>query len=137
MDKSALVTPDHNRINCGDELLHELSEANFPVHRALWRYSSEQYGDWRLVIASKMVDELGPLAAYRKLDSILREHRPDLVPWVRSVHLVSPKDSLIRDLDKTYPPQQMTSQTLSILGSTAGSTFIEEALLYSPHGTTE
>ena len=84
-----------------------------------------------------MVDELGPLAAYRKLDSILREHRPDLVPWVRSVHLVSPKDSLIRDLDKTYPPQQMTSQTLSILGSTAGSTFIEEALLYSPHGTTE
>lgn len=137
MDKQTLVTPDQKRIESGDELLEELNKAKFPVHRALWWYSSDQYGDWRLVIASSLVDEHGLLAAYRKLDAILRKHRPDLISWVRSVHLVSPKDSLIRDLDKAYPQRKMTSRAVSISGSTAGSTYIEDALLYSPYGTTE
>lgn len=137
MDKQTLVTPDQKRIESGDELLNELSKAKFPVHRALWWYSTDQYGDWRLVIASSLVAEIGLLAAYRKLDAILRKHRPDLIPWVRSIHLVSPDDPLIRDLDKAYPAKTMASRAVSISGSTAGSTFIEEALLYSPHGATE
>jgi hypothetical protein len=137
MDKPTLVAPDLDRIARGDELLKELRDAGFPIHRALWWYSPEEYSDWRLVIASALVDERGPLAAYRKLDAILRKQRPDLILWLRSIHLMSPKEQLIRELDKTYPPREMRSKVTSLSGSTAGNTFIEQAYLYSPLGTTE
>jgi hypothetical protein len=137
MDKTALVAPDTDRISRGSELLKELNKAAFPVHAALWLYDSERYSDWRLVIASPLVDEKGPLAAYKKLDSVLRRSRPDLVLWVQCVQLVSPHDSLIRDLDKTYLHGRPTPGGISISASTAGSSYIEQAHLYVPHGTTE
>jgi hypothetical protein len=137
MDKTALVAPDLDRISRGEELIEELKKAEYPVHRAFWWYSSERYSDWRLVIASPLVDQRGPLAAYKKLDAVLRKHRPDLILWVKSVHLVSPNDSLIRDLDKTYPEGDMTSRAINLCGSTVGSTYIEQAYLYSPHAVTE
>jgi hypothetical protein len=137
MDKAALVAPDADRIARGDELLRELNEAGFPVHRALWWYSSDRYGDWRLVIASPLVDQTGPLAAYKKLDAVLRKRRPDLILWLKSVHLVSPKEPLIRDLDKTYVRGQAPVGGINLTASTAGSTYIEQAHLYWPHGTTE
>ena len=137
MDKTTLVGPDSDRIRQGNEFLVELEKSGFPVHAALWLYASEQYSDWRLVIASPLVDEKGPLAAYKKLDSILHKSRPDLVLWMQCVQLVSPRDALIRDLDKTYFRGRPTPEGISLIGSTAGNTYIEQAHLYWPHGTTE
>ena len=132
-----LVAPDLDRISRGEELIEELKKAGYPIHRAFWWYSPDQYSDWRLVIASPLVDQRGPLAAYKKLDAILRKNRHDLIVWVKSVHLISPKDSLIRDLDKTYPQDEITSRAINLCGSTVGNSYIEQAYLYSSHAVTE
>jgi hypothetical protein len=137
MDKATLVAPDQDRVQRGSELLEAVGKAGFPIHAALWLYSSERYGDWRLVIASPLVDQKGPLAAYRKLNSVLRKNRPDLVLWLQCIQLVSPKDSLIRDLDRTYFQREATPRISSISGSTAGSSYIEQAHLYWPQGMTQ
>ena len=136
MDKTVLVAPDQDRIQRGSELLAAAGKAGFPIHAALWLYTSERYGDWRLVIASPLVDQKGPLAAYRKLNGILRKIRPDLILWLQYIQLVSPKDALIRDLDKTYFQREATPRISSLSGSTAGNTYIEQAHLYWPQETT-
>jgi hypothetical protein len=137
MDKTVLVEIDQDRVGHGGELLAELEKAGFPVHAALWLYSPDRYSDWRLVVASPLVDQKGPLAAYRKLDGILRKNRPDLILWLQYVQLVSPEDSLIRDLDKVYFQRKATPRISSISGSTAGSSYIEQAHLYWPQGTAQ
>ncbi len=137
MDKTTLVEPGSDRIHLGNELLEELNKAGFSVHAALWLYDSERYNDWRLVIASPLMREKGPLAAYKKLNDIIRKERSDLIAWIQCVQLVSPEDSLIRDLKKTYLRSRPTPGITSLSGSTAGDTFIEQAYLYYPHGTTE
>jgi hypothetical protein len=136
MDKTVLVEPDRDRVARGDELLAELAKARFAVHAALWLYSPDLYSDWRLVIATPLVDQVGPLAASKRLDRVLRKNRPDLLLWLQWVQLVSPKDSLIRDLDKAYFHRTAMPRISSISGSTAGSTYIEQAYLYWPQETT-
>ena len=99
MDETALVESDIIR---GEELIGVLDKAEFPVSTALWLYASDRYAQWRLVIATPLVDDQGPLGAYKKLDKIVRKDLPNLVLFLQQVQLVSPSDSLIQSLKKTY-----------------------------------
>lgn len=131
MDKPVLVEESVER---GNELVDLLNRSNFPLRAALWNYSSDRE-DWRLLIATPLYDIEGPLAAYRKLDSVVREGRPDLLLFLQQVQLVSPRETIVRDLGKTFPPdREILDRHFS---GTTSNTYVEHAYVYQLHGKNE
>ncbi len=60
-----------NEIEVGGKLVWKLDEACIPVRAALWHYLSEP-DEWRLVIASPLVDSEGPKAVYARIYEAVR-----------------------------------------------------------------
>jgi hypothetical protein len=58
------------RIEDGEILLKALQRERFPVLRMFWCRMPESQR-WRLVIASRLVDKIGSLGAYERLQRIL------------------------------------------------------------------
>ena len=54
------------RIDHGGRLLAELDVAGVPIESAFWLFRSE-WDEWRLVLATPLFDQFGPLKAYRRL----------------------------------------------------------------------
>jgi hypothetical protein len=67
MDKTTLVAPD---IEEGRTFLELLEKAGVQVDAAVWQ-KEELSGQWRLVIVTPLVENLGVKATYRRLDEIL------------------------------------------------------------------
>jgi hypothetical protein len=118
MDQAALVGLD---VEAGKEILRLLDDAKFRVVAALWRYASESE-DWRLLIATPIVDRYGKLAAYQRLDRIIRTNAPHLLLAPR-VTLVGSKDKLIRGLRRIF------GKAASIDGMRLGNNFIDGEFL--------
>jgi hypothetical protein len=94
MDKTTLVESD---IRLGNQIIAHLGAAGVDIEDALWVYSP-QIEEWRLFIASGLVDKSGPIAAY---DALLRALRQggmlDKVPY-RRISLLSPADPMFAKL---------------------------------------
>lgn len=98
MATSTLVGRD---LSAGERLLTELDREGFPVIAAFWRYPTAD-SDWRLVIASPLVDEMGALPIYQRLQAAidrLREARLRL----REIVVVGEQDPVVRQLRETLP----------------------------------
>jgi hypothetical protein len=127
MDKTTLVDSD---IKTGKEILTLLTRVNFPINYALWLYSPDKYDEWRLVIATRLYDEEGPLSAYKKLNDIIRQGGTKWALWSERIQLVSPEDAVIKSLKKDYPPDETISNPL-VSGSTSSNTYVDAAYLYA------
>jgi hypothetical protein len=127
MDKTTLVDSD---IKTGEEILALLNSVNFPINYALWLYSPDKYDEWRLVIATKLYDEEGPLSAYKKLNDIISKQGTKWILWSERIQLVSPEDAVIKSLKKDYPPNETISNPL-VSGSTSSNTYVDAAYLYA------
>lgn len=57
------------RIEHGARFLADLDEAGVPVDSAFWLFDSA-WDEWRLVIATPVVEESGPVEAYRRLQTV-------------------------------------------------------------------
>ena len=92
MDKAALV---EELIKDGEKLIKALDEAVFEVTAGMWFYSSD-IDEWRLIIASPLVDKLGHKKAYnsiqKEMDKIPQPFRIEL----RNISVVSHQDPLIK-----------------------------------------
>jgi len=124
MDQATLVGLD---IEAGKRVLRYLDEAKFKVRAAFWLFSSELQ-DWRLWIATPVVDQTGKRGAYLRLGDVLRAVEPELLVHP-VIHLVSPKEKLIRSLRRLF------GKTASVEGMRLGNnlidgTFIEDAYVY-------
>ncbi len=79
------------QISAGQKVVEELRREGIPISRqhAFWcRVPDSAY--WRLVIGSRIVDKLGPLATYGRLHNVLRKlHVWDLSG---SISILSPND---------------------------------------------
>jgi hypothetical protein len=73
----------------GAELLRELDRQKLPVESMFWVRDPDQ-GDWRLVIASPLVDSSGPAPMYRKVDETLERIRPNGLA-LSDISLLSPE----------------------------------------------
>lgn len=112
-------------IDFGKRLWDELrTNDRFPIMGMLWLLD----GEWHLVIASKVVDELGPRDAYRKLTEILRLS-PNDHPRLWKVQLISPKNQLYAALRSVFG-QTASVEGARLGGSQVGGIFIEDAYLY-------
>jgi hypothetical protein len=91
LDTEILVS---QRFLVGAELVRFLDEHQFDVEAAFWLLESED-AEWRLVLATPLVDHIGPREAYERLRALLEE-MPQRVIAIRDVTLTSPRDSLVR-----------------------------------------
>jgi hypothetical protein len=84
-------------IAAGKRLLTTLDRKGFPVFAAFWIFRPEE-GDWRLVLGTTLVDELGPRSAYRKLQTAISGGRAAPPVPLSDITLVSSSDPLVRTL---------------------------------------
>ena len=124
MDQETLVGLE---IKSGADIVKILDEAGFRVNVALWATFPE-YGDPRLVLASRRFDQSDLLAAYESVLGALRKH--GVSPHQRpSLLILKMKDPFIQGLRKIF------AQTKSVLGmrlggQSWGGRFIEDAYVY-------
>lgn len=82
-------------IECGERLIAALAATGFDVRVAFWAKPTED-GEWFLFLASPMVDDQGPTAAYRLVHGVMRSMDD---PWIEplEVKVVGVRDSLAKD----------------------------------------
>lgn len=112
-------------IEFGRKLWLELSASSeFPIAGMLWLLENE----WHLLIASPVVDKLGPRDAYRKLYASVRL-APDDHPRLLRVQLTSPKSSLYEALRSVFG-KAASVEGARLGGSQVEGIYIEDAYLY-------
>ena len=87
MYKTALVK---EVIEDGGRLLERLKRDRFPLTAALWHLVPDSNQQWILVIVSPAVDQVGPLAAYSRLQRLLRALKPPSRLSLSDISLISP-----------------------------------------------
>lgn len=98
----------------------------FRIKAAFWLYYGESE-EWRLVIATPLVDEEGPLDTYTRLQPILFEIQPaDL--YLQNISVTSSSDPLARAFRKVIIPRSNPYARLP--RSAWGGTYVEGAYLY-------
>jgi hypothetical protein len=151
MATAALVDKD---LDIGRKVLVVLGQAHVAVNVAFWAYVP-QISEWQFLIATPLVDSKGPKAAYEQVLRILHDAGMDpQLPW-RRIFLRSPKDPILRLLEKqtespngsidimeseniprgtpsayyvTYAPYP--SETFRMLNEPVGDRFVEDAYVY-------
>ena len=94
------------RIDHGARFLAELDAAGVPVESAFWLFRSE-WDEWRLVLATPLFDQSGPLAAYRQLLDVYEADR-EISFGSDSLTAVGADDVRVqelRSLFRTLPPK--------------------------------
>jgi hypothetical protein len=114
-------------IDFGKDLWKVLREnKNFPAQGLLWLLESEN--GWRLLIATRKVDEVGRQKAYEQLANVTKGVVPGANQPFR-IELISPKEPLYQALRSVF------GKTASVAGARLGNTqvggmYIEDAYLY-------
>ena len=128
MDKAALV--DQN-IDAGRRLREKLDGANFPAFATLWLYSAD-LDEWRFLIASPIVDDKGPSAAYKKLQALFRKSEAGHISpaiSLRNTKIVSPASEITLLLGKAINTGSGITN-IRFSGNTVNGVFFEDALIY-------
>lgn len=124
MDKAALVNFD---IETGEEVLRALDQADLTIKVALWLFSPD-HEDWRLVIASRKLDEAGPLGGYRlvrlALDAAGFPLEKEPTVWIRRMN-----EPFIRDVRRMFSKREYPYGA-RLGGYTLGDKFIEGGFVY-------
>ena len=92
------------RIDHGALFLAALDAAAVPIDSAFWLFTSE-WNEWRLVLATPLVDEYGPLEAYRRLQLVYYAH-PEISFRFDSIAVVGSDDLRVQEMRsafKTWP----------------------------------
>lgn len=126
MDTAVLVK---TQIQEASKLLEALKERNFPMTAAFWQYLPDAE-TWRLVIATRLVDETGAISAYTKLQTLLND-LPDTTTEdfsVANMTLLSPAADQLKNLKKRYghvPPGGSYIRRISLSPDEAYIHFLE------------
>ncbi len=126
MDKKILVNDD---ISDGKKLLQTLDESKFKVSSAFWFYFSE-FNEWRLVLASKFVDDYGIKAAYTFIQNKLEKMKPPFGIKLSDITLAGPDTYSIDKLRVAIKtgPKDITSVRLT--NNVVDGTVIDDVLVY-------
>ena len=124
MDKTVLVSLD---LETGAKIIEALDNAGLKVNVALWATLSE-YGDSRLILASRHFDDASPIKSYGKVLDTLREEgistyqAPPLL-------VLRMNDPFIKELRKIFGKTKSVVGT-RLGGQSFGDRFIEDAYVY-------
>jgi hypothetical protein len=124
VDKTTRV---EHEIEAGRRLIEALDRSSFPVKAALWLYL-EGAEDWRLMIASPVVDREGLKAAYTAVQSV-RNRTPEASSLgLDVIQLVRPNNRIIQILSRSISTSEMTNPR--VRRSTFDNLFVEDAYIY-------
>lgn len=129
MVKTSLVERD---LNEGKKLLEALNKAKpggspFRVKAAFWLYSPESM-EWRLVVATPLVDEKGRLATYVHLGKVLDSIQP-IGLSTHNISVMSPRDPLVKALRAALRIAP-DSEDIRLSGAVVGGTYVDDAYMY-------
>lgn len=129
MGKTTLVDAD---ILAGGALIDALDRSGFVVTSALWYFDADR-GEWTLLLATPIVDRLGPKTAYRRLRETLDSTRGDVTAdriAPDDIAIVSPSSQIIRAVRHgvTTGPREITD--IQVSRTVFDRVFIEDAHVY-------
>jgi hypothetical protein len=111
----------------GLELVESLERAKLKIGVALWAYLSE-YGDWRMILASRRFDSLGLRDAYGLLHDML--NAAGIGPAQAPAIMILPmNDPFVRDLRRYFAKAKWV-EGKRLGGQMFGDRFIEDAYVY-------
>ncbi len=116
-------------IEGGRRLLEELDrDHKMEIVAALWFYLLEN-DEWRLLLASGLVDEQGPLAAYGIVQHTLAKVPEDVRPEFTDISVVSPTDRRIQAIGKAVTTGPGIKE-IRLSRSAVNNTYVEDVLIY-------
>ncbi|PYP85309.1 MAG: hypothetical protein DMF61_17205 [Blastocatellia bacterium AA13] len=115
----------------GKERVAVLPAVRFKVEAAFWWYLTES-SEWRLVIATRLVDEIGPLRTYAEIQTILSAIKPPLTLTVQNISVVSPKDERVKVLRKTVRVKG-SSTGMRFAHNTIDHVYVDDSFIYRVH----
>lgn len=101
-------------------------DPGFPAEGAFWIFQTDP-DDWRLFIATRLVDEEGSRRAYSDLSPFLQRVEADAEQQLRIV-LISPNASLFQALRSLFRGKNINGQRLT--HTVLGGTYIDGAYIY-------
>lgn len=118
-------------VEFGRKLWHELGAKGspFPIRGMFWLLG----GEWHLVIASEIVDKLGPRDAYRELDKVVQV-APSESAELSKIDLISPRSPLyeaFRMLWVHTPQERVEGRRLA--SSQVAGMYVEDVYFYGVH----
>jgi hypothetical protein len=126
MVKEFLV--DEN-IEEGAKLIYELDQNNFRIDAALWFYFTEAE-EWRLIIATPIIDKKGPLSAYRKVIELIKKEKIFFYTPIRKLTILSPHDPLIKLLKIAIKTEPSSITRIRFQNNVINNVPIDDALIY-------
>jgi hypothetical protein len=141
-------------LDIGRKIIAALVQANIPISVAFWAYVP-QIDEWQFFIGTPLVDSRGPKGAYERVLRTLHDAGMDpQLPW-RRIFLRSPKDPVLRSLERqteipegsinireieTIPKgapsayyviyDPYSGETFRVLNEPVGDRFVEDAYVY-------
>jgi hypothetical protein len=127
MVKTSLVESD---IESGRRLLDELNQldARFLVQAAFWFFRPEVL-EWRLFIATPLVDQKGPAFAYTDVQFALRSLAEPSWISIQDISVVSPADKLVKVIRKAVQIP-LGAKGVRLARTRVDDTYIEDAYIY-------
>jgi hypothetical protein len=89
----------------GKRLLADLDAQNMGITAAFWMYQEEAQ-EWRLILATPLIEKDGPISAYLKVREIIEAGaegaRENERLFLRDVALISPNSNLFKEMYRVY-----------------------------------
>lgn len=112
----------------GRLLVEALDRSEFTLSGALWFYFSKDE-EWRLLLVSPLVDEIGPRRSYIRIQSVIEGFPPSFGISITRISVTSPKSKLIQLLKIAIRTGPGISE-IRFSRNTINNVFIEDALIY-------
>jgi hypothetical protein len=116
-------------IEQGRLLVDALSRGGLDVKAALWMYRGES-DDWRLVIATDLVEQVGPRETYARIQGLLSAESGIKL---RDITVIKPGDPLVRAVRKALK-SGAASATVRLRGTVLDGVYLEDVLAYRLDG---
>jgi hypothetical protein len=110
----------------GERIVRLLEKGGIKLSVALWLLT-EEYSDWRFVVASKNLDPLTPFAQVKTTQDILR--RTLSVEQIPTLRIMKTQDPFPRDLRKRFGKIKHV-EGMRLAGQFIGNRFVEDGYLY-------
>ena len=115
-------------VDAGKKLTQQLDADGFDVRASLWFYFVDG-SQWRLLIASPLVDEKGPKETYERIRASLGKDTEGLAGLsLQNISVVSPSDPAIRVLGKMFHLPGFSSVRMS--RSRLNNLYVEDVYIY-------
>jgi len=125
MDKKILVEKD---IEHGKKLLEALDDAQIEITAAFWFFRSDS-DNWRLHLASPVVDESGPLETYDKILKILKKSK-NINIALDDITVISPHQEIIKLFCSTIKTKPNAVANIRFTNNAIQNVIIDDALIY-------